>query len=205
MIELNNYIDTISYIIQKHKDITEEWDSYCASNGIEPFNQKKMQVIDLVESDELFDNVKKYLSFLIQNTIDVSEHLEDNNIRYRLKTLNSVESKIFKYVYNNVEKGRVPVLKCLNDIYGTRIITNKYYTYEEIQEFIDKHFPGLKCIPSIKNGYNATHLYFKIDNYHFQWEMQIWSKKYENSNIASHTKHKQAYAEWEDENNKRRY
>ena len=169
--ELFAYIDTIGYIIEKHKEITQEWDNYCAANGITLFNQKKMQVIDLVESNELFDNVKKYLSFLGQNTIDISDQLDRSNIRYRLKTLNSVESKIFNYVYNNVEKGRVPVLKCLNYIYGTRIITKKFYSYEEIQSFVDQYFPGLKCIPSIKNGYNATHLYFKIDNYHFQWEM----------------------------------
>ena len=59
----------------------------------------------------------------------------------------------------------------------------------------------LKCIDSSKDvGYIATHIYFKKDNYSFPWELQIWDKTHENSNIMLHEQYKQDYIKWEEEN-----
>ena len=46
----------------------------------------------------------------------------------------------------------------------------------------------------------ATHMYFKENNYSFQWELQIWDKKHYESNIISHENYKQGYTKWEEEN-----
>ena len=59
----------------------------------------------------------------------------------------------------------------------------------------------MKCIDSSKKAYKATHIYFKQDNWNFQWELQIWNKENEINNINSHEKYKQGYVKWEKENN----
>lgn len=67
-------------------------------------------------------------------------------------------------------------------------------------EFINMRHENLKCIDSSKKEYKATHIYFKQDNFNFQWELQIWNKIDEVNNIISHEKYKQDYAKWEREN-----
>ena len=197
--ELDKYIELIKYLINQHAIMSAKWDEYCLYNGIMQFNQKKTQIIDITSDPKLMESINSYWNYLNDNSGDYTIYLDKNDIRYRIKTANSINSKIAKYINSNSEKGRVPVAKCLNDIFGARIITNEYFDYNTIFEFISKHFPDLKCVASIKNGYNATHIYFKTDNYHFQWELQIWSKKYEEANLSSHIKHKEAYAKWENE------
>ena len=185
-------------LIEKHNQISEEWSIYCDQNDIDMFNQKRVQVIDFQENKYLYSVVKEYIVFLIRKD-DLMDFFNKINVRWRIKTVNSVHSKISKYINNNIEKGRVPVFKCLNDVIGTRIITENEFSFEEINSFIEKNYNGLKCISASKNGYKATHIYFKTDNKHFQWELQIWSKNNEISNIKSHIKHKEAYADWENE------
>ena len=65
-------------------------------------------------------------------------------------------------------------------------------------------YSDLKCINSSKDEYNATHIYFKKDNYTFQWELQVWNKVDEANNINSHERYKQDYVKWENENKERR-
>ena len=196
--ELENYKDLILYIKQQHEAISFEWDNYCLVNNITSFNQKKVQVIDLQKNAALSRVVEAYVRFVAENNQECNTYLDERDVRYRIKTANSVNSKIAKYINSNAEQGRVPVFKCLNDIFGARIITKEHYDYEIISAFFNKNFPKLKCVPSIKNGYNATHIYFKTDNFHFQWELQIWSVEHEAANVASHMKHKEAYAKWEE-------
>lgn len=43
-------------------------------------------------------------------------------------------------------------------------------------------------------------VYFKEDNFSFQWELQVWNKEDEENNINSHKKYKQDYTKWEIEN-----
>lgn len=49
------------------------------------------------------------------------------------------------------------------------------------------------------NSYNAIHLYLNKmgNNFVFSWELQIWLKKYEKSNLESHAAYKQGYTKWE--------
>ncbi len=42
-------------------------------------------------------------------------------------------------------------------------------------------------------------MYFKEDNYSFQWELQIWNDCDVDGNFASHKKYKQEYTTWEKE------
>ena len=72
--------------------------------------------------------------------------------------------------------------------------------YEQIKEFINQKYNKLKCIYSLRQEYKATHIYFKQDNFNFQWELQVWNKENEINNITSHEKYKQDYIKWEKEN-----
>lgn len=85
-------------------------------------------------------------------------------------------------------------------VFDIRIICLEELTYEQISKFIDNKHKELKCINSSKQEYKATHIYFKKNNYNFQWELQIWNKKDEINNINSHEKYKQEYIKWEKEN-----
>lgn len=56
---------------------------------------------------------------------------------------------------------------------------------------------GVKVHNSSKGDYQAIHIYFQNgNNKYFPWELQIWRKKDEQTNIESHAKHKQAYTKW---------
>lgn len=44
------------------------------------------------------------------------------------------------------------------------------------------------------------YLEFSKDNYSFPWELQIWNRIDEESNLESHKKYKQDYVRWEAEN-----
>ena len=75
---------------------------------------------------------------------------------------------------------------------------------ENIKNIIKLEFSDLKCINSNKMDYNAVHIYFGNDNNkNFQLELQIWDKEHEKTNLESHTKYKQDYTKWEQENTRR--
>ncbi len=84
--------------------------------------------------------------------------------------------------------------------FGIRIILNEELSINEIIEFVHSKYPNLKVIDSSKGEYKATHIYFRDGNYNFQWELQIWNKCDEATNIESHRKYKQEYVKWEKSN-----
>lgn len=115
---------------------------------------------------------------------------------------NSIEFKIENYIKNH-EDGKIPINKCFNDLFGIRIICNEELSFDKIVKLINNKYSNLKCIDSSKNEYKATHIYFKKDNFTFQWELQVWNKTDEIRNINSHEKYKQDYIKWENENKER--
>ncbi len=115
----------------------------------------------------------------------------------------TIEFKIENYIKNH-ENGKVPISKCFNDLFGIRIICNKELSFAEVSNLVNTKYNNLKCIDSSKNEYKATHIYFKKDNYAFQWELQVWNKQDEANNINSHEKYKQDYVKWENENKEKR-
>lgn len=152
----------------------------------------------------MLNTIFNYREFINENNIQLLMDFKQFNsekakVNSRAKTKNSIEYKIKNYIENH-ENGRVPIEKCLNDLFGMRIICSEELTYEQIAEFINKKHEYLKCIDSSKKEYKATHIYFKQDNFNFQWELQVWNKIDEINNINSHEKYKQDYVKWEKEN-----
>ena len=166
---------------------------------------KKSRVENLYNDEKLLFYVFNYRTYINEHTINITKNIQNlklvNSVNTRVKALNSIQDKIEKYE-NKKESGKIPIKKCLNDIFGLRIILNKSVPYDEIQKYIEKNYPVLKCIKAFRGEYKAIHVYFgNDDNMKFQWELQIWNKEDEDTNFVSHAKHKQEYTKWEQKTN----
>lgn len=193
-------VKIISYTDSYYNDININW------NNNRKINLKKKIVLDVRNETDILDTIFKYRSFINEATVDFVFGLENleilnSEVTCRVKSQNSIEFKIDNYIKNH-ENGMVPIKKCLNDLFGIRIIINEDISNKDILNYLFEAYPEYKCIESLKMDYIATHLYFEKDNFSFPWELQIWSKSKEKSNLMSHKKYKQEYTRWENENKK---
>lgn len=191
----------INFIQTEYIEFNEKWQN---SSYYSKINLKKNTVCDLLNNELMLNTIFNYREFINENNIQLLMDFKQFNsekakVNSRAKTKNSIEYKIKNYIENH-ENGKVPIEKCLNDLFGIRIICSEELTHEQIEEFINKKHEYLKCIDSSKKEYKATHIYFKQDNFNFQWELQVWNQIDENNNINSHEKYKQDYVKWEKEN-----
>ncbi len=193
--------ELIDFIQIEYKEFNEKWKN---SENYDRINLRKFEVRNLLDNEKILNNVFNYREFINENNIKLIMDFKQFNsnsvkVNTRAKTKNSIEYKIKNYTQNH-ENGKISINKCLNDLFGIRFITEKSLTYEEITKLIKNKYNNLRCIDSSKKEYKATHIYFKQDNYSFQWELQIWNKEDEINNINSHEKYKQDYIQWEKEN-----
>lgn len=191
----------INFIQTEYIQLTNKWEK---SDYYTKVNLKTNQVCDLLENKLILDTIVNYREFINQNNIQLLMDFKKFNsanatVNIRTKAKNSIEFKIENYIKNH-ENGKVPISKCFNDLFGIRIICSEELPFDEVLELINTKYNNLKCIDSTKNDYKATHIYFKKDNYAFQWELQVWNKIDEVNNIISHEKYKQDYVRWENEN-----
>lgn len=191
----------INFIQKEYIEFNEKWQK---SNYYYKFNLKNNLVCDLLNNEIMLETIFNYREFINENNIQLLMDFKQFNseiskVNIRTKTKNSIEFKIKNY-NDNHENGKIPIEKCLNDLFGIRIICSQKLNYDEIVNFIKEKHKKLKCIDSSKKDYKATHIYFKQDNFNFQWELQIWNKEDEINNINSHEKYKQDYVKWEKEN-----
>ena len=190
----------IDNIQNQYINITNEW--FNKTNN-EQVNLKKHQVRDLNSDGSIYKNINDYIKFIndkcstIANDLPISAKFK---ITSRVKSQNSIESKIGNYLTSSHENGKIPIIKCFNDLFGIRVIIDEHLTFEEIYDFIYKNYgEKYKCINSSKGKYKATHIYFKQSNYSFPWELQIWNQSDCKGNFESHKKYKQNYTNWEQE------
>ncbi len=191
----------INFIQTEYVQLTTKWEQ---SDYYTKINLKSTQVCGLLENKLILDTIIKYREFINQNNIQLlmdfkKFNSENATVNIRTKAKNSIEFKIENYIKNH-ENGKVSINKCFNDLFGIRIICSEELSFDEVLKLINNKYDNLKCIDSTKNDYKATHIYFKKDNYNFQWELQIWNKIDEVNNIISHEKYKQDYVRWENEN-----
>ena len=199
MYELTKLINLIQV---KFNDINEKWLEFPNSF---PLNMKKKRVDDVYKDETLLLHVFNYRQFINDNVSDIVNEIQTqqftNIVSTRVKASNSIQYKIQNYERNH-ESGKIALKKCLNDIFGIRMIFETEINYKLLKEYIETKFPKLKCIESSRGDYYAIHIYFgNDDNFKFQWELQLWDKKHEKTNLESHAKYKQDYTKWEQENN----
>ena len=191
----------INFIQIEYMKLTNKWEQ---SDNYIKINLKNNQVCDILEDKLILDTIVNYREFINRNSIKLLMDLKKFNsqkatVNVRTKAKNSIEFKIRNYIKNH-ENGKIPISKCFNDLFGIRIICSEEIIFNEILNLIKTKYINLKCIDSSKNDYKAIHIYFKKDNFTFQWELQIWKKVDEEKNINSHEKYKQDYVRWENEN-----
>lgn len=196
-LELTRLIDLIQAL---YDETTDKWK---AENG-KLLNFKKTQIADMDRDETIYGYVLDYVQFLNAQSGGLTLKLAmscDRVVTARVKAQNSIAFKIQNYKTESHEFGRIPINKCLNDLFGIRIILEEPVEYKELADFVEKAYPGkYRCIDSSKLDYKAVHLYFRKDNQSFPWELQIWNKCNAESNFASHKKYKQEYTLWEKEN-----
>lgn len=196
--------DFIKFIQEVYSDVTDRW--LAESPG--RFNLKKMLVSDIQEDAPIYKHIIRYHEYLRGLSAYFTLRMDSRIVlgglcktAVRVKVRNSIDYKLKGYKTERHEHGMVPVNKCLNDLFGARIILPGPLTFEEVQAFISETFPEerYRCIDSSKREYRATHLYFRNGNYVFPWELQIWNTCDTGPNLASHKKYKQGYTSWERE------
>ncbi len=153
------------------------------------------------ENAEILNEIWNYRTLLNKETLMLTFTLysfEFPNlvVTGRVKAQNSVEYKIENYIRTH-EGGNIPIKKCINDLFGVRIVIDDEFSFGDVKEYIKNNYPQYKCIDSSKSEYRATHIYFEKDNYSFPWELQVWSSFDEEKNYESHRKYKQEYTNWE--------
>ena len=191
----------IQYILKKYEEINDSWKN---DEKYYYLNMKTIKVENIYDNEELLVHIFNYRNFINENTINVMKDIQNlkfkNRVNTRVKALNSIQNKIEKFEKKK-ERGKISIKKCLNDIFGLRIIVEEKDIHENLTRFMQNSFPSLKCILAFRGDYKATHIYFgNDDNSKFQWELQIWNKEDEHTNLMSHAKYKQEYIKWEKEN-----
>ena len=195
----NELKDLIDYIQSVYTEVTKEW-----LNGPNAkINLKKSRVADIDVDGTIYKSIMEYVQFLNERSAGISLQLSSVcscPVTTRVKAYNSIEYKIQNYKTDRHEFGKIPINKCVNDLFGVRIFLETVLTFDEIYAFIEDTYPGkYRCIDSSKFDYRAVHLYFRENNQSFPWELQIWNQCDADSNFASHKKYKQEYTTWEKE------
>ena len=185
--------------------LSKEW---IESNDLK-INLKKTTLLDYSNGPDCYKDIKKYLSFLNEKTLDL--YIEGHYVfefKTRVKNINAVEQKIDGYKNReDTSNGRVSVIKCLNDLFGMRIVWKQIsLEHKDVDNFMKERLSDIqyKCINSSKNGYKATHIYFRHNdpvykNKVYPWELQLWNPEDADNNKKSHAKYKQGYTKWEKE------
>lgn len=157
-----NYIDRlIELILIEYNRICNEWEKSCPSVRI---NLKKKLVRDIRNDVGIFAYISSYRSFL-SGSISTNQ-FNIPQVSNRVKAQNSLESKIQRYIDNKDEHGLSPINKCVNDLFGVRIVYSGKIDFEDFKNHIESQF-DLKCIKALREDYEAIHIYFKKDNYLF--------------------------------------
>lgn len=191
--------DLIDHIQKEYAEITDEW----LQGTKTKINLKRTYVSDVDINGPIYHSIMKYVQLLNERSAGVTSRLSfvcSYQVTARVKTQNSIEYKIQNYKTCLHEFGKVAINKCINDLFGVRIILDTPLVFKEILAFIEETYQGkYKCIDSSKHDYKAVHLYFKDNNQVFPWELQVWNRRDMENNLASHRKYKQKYTTWERE------
>lgn len=180
---------------QLHSLIEEKWLSRLKKENIEKinFNRQKVKDID-IDTIEYIHEYRKFLSitypYIIKslNTFGIE--------RARVKEILSISQKIKKYNCGQLH-GEVIINKCLNDIFGARVVIEDCPSFEIVKKYILENVKlNIKITNANKvEGYRGLHVYIKSATGHFYWEMQIWNRSDYDKNISLHEQYKRGYVE----------
>lgn len=194
----------LNSVASLYTSVNGEW---TRSNDYSPINLRKRQVADILENVEIWNHIRAYRKFLVRVHLDIDAELsklelDGAKVSSRVKNLNSIQSKLERYNELDSLKGKVAINKCFNDLMGIRIVIDDNFSHGDVIRFFEENvvprYPKFRLTDSTKNGYVASHIYVQHDNSLFPWEIQIWIKANEKSNLDSHKLYKQGYTNWEE-------
>lgn len=136
---LDELENLINFIQDEYIQFNEKWQN---SGYYTKINLKNNLIIDLSEDKDMLNTVFNYREFINENNIQLLMDFKRFNtqnakVNIRTKAKNSIEYKIKNYIENH-ENGKVPINKCLNDLFlnGKKKIKeviihgNTFYIYE---------------------------------------------------------------------------
>lgn len=189
--------DTIDKIGILHFQFCNEF--YSRPEYINLRSLKEIYVSKINKSDYFkHDFLAAYYSFLENNIEDelLDFFLKYPNLKYqeRIKLRDTTFKKINYYASYKKEKiGQIPLYKCLNDIFGVRLILPRVNeNIGAITRLLNdkKNNSKLKWFYyRDKDGYKSFQCYFQQDNKVLPWELQIWDIEDEYNNIKAHIEH----------------
>ena len=133
--------DLIDYIQVVYSEVTDEWFRETAAR----INLKKSQVADIDADGAIYRHIMGYVQLLNDKSADITLRLSGVCacvVTARVKAQNSIEYKIQTYKTDRHEFGRVPINKCVNDLFGLRIFLSAPLTFEDINRFIEDTYQG---------------------------------------------------------------
>lgn len=187
----------IGTLEENHRFISDCWAKYSGAPKINLAKKLVIDVVDLKRNPELMTTILQYRAYLFEIVTELSLHLAERGFDSRIKNQNSIENKLQTYTKKK-EKGKIPLYKCLNDLYGARFLASGF-TIDEVYRHVKESYPHLRVMDATKDEYKAVHVYFQGGNYNFPWELQVWRAEDEQANKESHRKYKQEYTKWEKE------
>lgn len=182
---MDNIVALINTIGLAHEQFSREFYGKHMSKNLKKTTLAKV-ISDTDYDNQFIDSLKEYYKkIVVYDTLySIRSDTSDVEFRHRIKTNESILNKLYYYaVVTN--RGNYPILKCLNDIAGFRLIVDSSKEYKEILESIVSS-PLLEVElfrPYVRedDGYSAIHLYLKSSsNYYLPWEVQIWKKILQN-------------------------
>ncbi|OOR20907.1 MULTISPECIES: nucleotidyltransferase family protein [Bacillus cereus group] len=201
-------------IYDLHNKFSAAWIKKNQTTGFEFMNLNKRQVRNVssvIEDREVFliDNmfyrlIKSYMNELESLTVESELEYDytELDLRTRIKQNESVVNKLKYYRVGKEGAGAFNLNKCLNDLFGIRIIIEDFdhncRYFNDLCEGLKAEY-RIRTMDSSKNNYKATHIYFYGEsNRYFPWELQVWNANDLSSNVISHSLHKQEYTKWAD-------
>nr|DAP37312.1 MAG TPA: hypothetical protein [Caudoviricetes sp.] len=188
-------IKTIEDMLSIHSSIEKKWIEYLRKEQIETKNFNSLKVYKIFEDESILGYIRKYINFINKQAVLITACFDYKIIdRTRVKDSLSIEQKVYAYCCKP-ERGRIKIHKCLNDLFGVRIVLNDTFDCESLLQSLRKNFPEKVIITnsSKPDGYKAIHVYTPAMNGHFKWELQIWDRESYALNISLHESHKRQY------------
>lgn len=195
----NTILNYLSILIKSFSSMFSDFNQTYYSDCPHDLNLKNTYVSKCEFDSNFRQTIINYLQgvtdfILDSDTFFALQSTQFGKFRSRTKSVESIYAKIHHYAKRENSEGGAAVNKCLNDLFGSRIILPNV---KDNLELIMETLNGLKTegiiwryyIRDKNDGYFAIHCYFREDNFKFPWELQIWDYEDEESNIKSHSAH----------------
>ena len=198
--------DAVRDINELHKNFANVfYDSFYSSK----FNLKNVTINNVLFEQKFNSSFLEYLDIYhreLNNYIwiksDFSEKFLFWDARIRVKQKDSIYNELIFYG-EKVERGRIPIQKCLNDLLGFRLIIDDFdctdKSYKNLLASLKTDLNLMKCYDRNVDGYKGSHIYFKNkNNFYYPWELQLWNSSDAKLNEKSHKGHKSKrdYLNW---------